>query len=231
MNASVNADQSAYAVSSAYPAEDELAYQSFSRGAVGSVLLAILGGLSFWFVGLIILPIIGLVLAVLSLLAIRRYPGELLGKGTAQIGLAGCLLVLAVSPAYHTYVYLTEVPEGYERIAFSDLMMPTGAEDRPTDKALELDGKQVFVKGYIHPTSMDAPHAKRFVLVPDFGTCCFGGQPPLTHMIEVTLSGDDFVTRSTRKQKLAGTLKVNRMLKPVEGLNGVFYQLKVDLVR
>ncbi len=69
------------------------------------------------------------------------------------------------------------------------------------------------------------------MLVPDLGTCCFGGQPPLTHMIEVSLSGDQYATRSLRQQKLAGTLKVNKDLKPIEGLTGVFYQLKADILK
>jgi hypothetical protein len=73
--------------------------------------------------------------------------------------------------------------------------------------------------------------AKKFVLVPDLGTCCFGGQPPLTHMIEVSLSGEEYARKSYRKQRLAGTLHVNRSLKPIEGLTGVYYQLKADILK
>ncbi len=77
---------------------------------------------------------------------------------------------------------------------------------------------------------MDSARAKKFVLVPDLGTCCFGGQPPLTHMIEVTLSGDDVAKKGYRKQKLSGTLNVNTQLKPIEGLQGVYYTLKADYI-
>lgn len=209
---------------------DDLVYQSVSRAAVASVVLAVLGLLSFLFVGLLMLPAVGLALAISALLSIRKYPDELLGRPMALFGLGVSGVTLLLSPAYHAYVYATEVPPGYERIAFASLTSPSGAPDVPPAQALELDGKQVFLKGYIHPTSMDAPRVKKFVLVPDLGTCCFGGQPPLTHMIEVTLTGDNFATRSMRKQKLAGTLHVNRALKPIDGLEGVYYTLKADLI-
>ncbi|MEM8733902.1 MAG: hypothetical protein AAGG44_06765, partial [Planctomycetota bacterium] len=68
------------------------------------------------------------------------------------------------------------------------------------------------------------------VLVPDLGTCCFGSQPPLTHMIEVSLTGDQYARKSFRKQRLAGTLRINRDMKPVDGLTGVFYQLRADIL-
>ena len=209
---------------------DNLVYQSVSRAAVASLVIAVFGLLSFLFVALLPVPVVALLLAISALLSIRKYPDELLGKPLALSGLAISGITLALAPAYHAYVYATEVPPGYERIAFSTLTSPTGAPDLPPPQALELDGRQVFVKGYIHPTSMDTPRAKKFVLVPDLGTCCFGGQPPLTHMIEVTLTGDALATRNLRRQKLAGTLHVNRTLKPIDGLEGVYYTLKADLI-
>lgn len=209
---------------------DNLVYQSVSRAAVGSALLAALGLMSFLLVGLVILPAVALLLGINALISIRKYPDELLGKPIAQLGIGLSLLTILTAPAYHAYVYATEVPPGYERVAFAALTSPKNAPDQPPPQAIELDGKKIFVKGYIHPTSMDAPRAKKFVLVPDLGTCCFGGQPPLTHMIEVTLTGDDFAKKSMRTQKLSGTLRVNRQLKPIEGLQGVYYTLQVDQI-
>ncbi|MGN6544550.1 MAG: DUF3299 domain-containing protein [Aureliella sp.] len=224
-----NREQRAY--EAPISSSDELVYQSVSRSAVASMVLGALGLLSFVFVGLLLLPIAGLLLGISALLAIRKYPGELLGKPVAWMGVALSGFTLCGAPAYHAYVYATEVPPGYQRIAFGSLISPTGAPDLPPAQALELDGQDVFIKGYIHPTSMDSPRAKKFVLVPDLGTCCFGGQPPLTHMIEVTLTGDSYATKSLRKLKLAGTLHVNRALKPIDGLEGVYYTLKADYIR
>ena len=50
----------------------------------------------------------------------------------------------------------------------------------------ELDGKKVFIKGYMYPSSQ-MTGIREFVLCRDNGTCCFGGQPRLTDMIRVKL--------------------------------------------
>jgi hypothetical protein len=206
-------------------------YQAVSRTAVGSFVISIFGIAAFSFVPLLLLPVVGLAFAIMALMTFKRFPNEYLGRPFALLGGAISTLVLIAAPTWHTYVYMTEVPEGYTRVNFADFMTPTGRPDAPTQIAMQQNGKQIFIKGYIHPTSMDSLQAKRFVLVPDLGTCCFGGQPPLTHMIEVTLTGDQYATKSLRKQRLAGTLKVHEGLKPIEGLTGVFYQLKADVLK
>ncbi len=206
-------------------------YKSVSRAAIASLVLGIAGLTAFPFLFLTILPIVGLVFAYIAFAAIRKFPDEVIGKPIAVAGLLCCGAICLLAPAYHTYVYMTEVPEGYIRVDFDSLKSGLGQPDLPPLDALSLDGKQVFIKGYIHPTSMDTMLAKRFVLVPDLGTCCFGGQPPLTHMIEVSLSGDQHARKSYRKQRLAGTLHVNPSLKPIDGLTGVFYQLRADILK
>ncbi len=50
-------------------------------------------------------------------------------------------------------------------------------------------------------------------------------------MILVNLSGEQYATKSYRRQRLAGTLDVNGSLKPVDGLTGVFYQLRADILK
>jgi hypothetical protein len=206
-------------------------YRSVSRAAIASLVLGILGLAAFPMLFMLILPLLGLVFAGLAFVAFAKYPDELLGRPIAIAGGSLCLIVTQLAPAYHSYVYMTEVPEGYARVDFAALTSGLGQPDQPTSAALDLDGKQVFIKGYIHPTSMDTVLSKRFVLVPDLGTCCFGGQPPLTHMIEVSLSGDQYARKSYRKQRLAGTLQVNKNLKPIDGLTGVFYQLRADILK
>ncbi len=214
-----------------FSSEEVGVYQSVSRAAVASVVLGVLGLSAFSIWLLVALPLLGVVLALIAFRGFRKYPEELLGKPLAVAGLVLCGLTSVFAPAYHRYVYLTEVPDGYTRVAFESLKSKLGQPDVPPSEALALDGKQVFIKGYIHPTSMDTMLAKRFVLVPDLGTCCFGGQPPLTHMIEVSLSGDQHAQKSYRRQRLAGTLHVNPYMKPVDGLTGVFYQLQADILK
>ncbi|MEC8557159.1 MAG: DUF3299 domain-containing protein [Planctomycetota bacterium] len=206
-------------------------YQSVSRAAVASALLGLFGLGAFFFSTLVVLSLIGVVFAALGLSAIRKFPNEIQGDSIAWVGGIVCLSTLILAPSYHVFVYMTEVPEGYERLDFAVLMSDESAADRPPSNALDFNGKQVFIKGYIHPTSMTGSTAKKFVLVPDLGTCCFGGQPPLTHMIEVNLTGDQYARKGFRKQRLAGTLRVNNYKKPVDGLDGVFYQLRADILK
>ena len=116
MSTSTSSSSSAY--QSPVSSSDDMVYQSVSRAAVGSLILAVLGLMSFLLVGLVILPAVGLLLGINALVSIRRYPEELLGKPFAKIGIALSLLTLVTAPAYHAYVYATEVPPGYERVAF-----------------------------------------------------------------------------------------------------------------
>lgn len=205
-------------------------YQSVSKAAIAALILSVLGLLAFWLLPLAILSVLGLIFAIAGLSAIKRFPAEFLGKTPALAGAALSVVTLLGAPAYHTVIYLTEVPDGYERLDFGRLK-GTQSQDLPPADILKFNGQKVFIKGYIHPTSMDKMRAKKFVLVPDLGTCCFGTQPPLTHMIEVSLTGDQYARKSFRKQRLAGTLRINPSLKPVSGLDGVFYTLKADILK
>jgi hypothetical protein len=207
---------------------DEYSYKSLSRAAVLSLVFGILGLLSWYSPLLLFLSLLGAIFALIAFANFRKYPNEISGKVLAQIGLLISSVMLVSSPLKHAYVYYTELPDGYERISFAALKSPIGAPDVPPQTAIDLDGKKVFLKGYIHPTSLSSNAAKTFVLVPDWATCCFGQQPPLTHMIEVKLTGDEFASKSLRKHSLAGTLLVRPYKKPVDGLDGVYYELEAD---
>lgn len=205
-------------------------YQSVSRAAITSVLLGVVGLTSFWLSFMLLLPVLGLLFGIIALRSFRLFPDELVGRPLAYVGAALSGILLVAAPAYHTVIYMTEVPDGYTRADFAQ-MRSSDENGGPPMYAIDLNGKKVFIKGYIHPTSMDTLKSKRFVLVPDLGTCCFGGQPPLTHMIEVSLQGDQYATKSYRQQRLAGKLSVNPQLKPVDGLTGVYYQLRADILK
>ena len=206
-------------------------YRTVSRAAVFSVVLAAAGASSLLSPWMIVVPLCGIVCGIVALGNIKKFPLELSGTGLAKIGLAASAVLGVAAPSYHTYIYFTEVPDGYERVSFSTLSTKSYEPDFPSQNALQLDGKPIFIKGYIHPTSVSSSKAKKFILIPDLGTCCFGGQPRLTDMIEVTLTGNQTVKPSYRKIKLAGVLKVDTAIKPVKELQGVFYQLQADYLQ
>jgi len=207
---------------------DDFSYRAVSRAAVLSTAFSVIGLLSWISPLLVVIPLLAVVFGFVGLSKIKRYSSELTGRVWAIVGLVLGLSMLIAAPVKHAYIYMTEVPEGFERVSFSVLKSPTGAPDFPTPAAMELSGKKIFLKGYIHPTSLSGMSAKTFVLVPDWATCCFGTQPPLTHMIEVRLVNDKFAQKSFRQHSLAGTFEVTPYKKQVDGLDGVYYLLEAE---
>jgi hypothetical protein len=208
-------------------------YRAISRGAIASLVFAVLSliGLVPTFESMLVLTLIGIIAAVTALRTIRRYPEEYSGQMLARIGLAANAMILIGGVTLHTYIYLTEVPEGYERVPFYSLQTVEPAPDVPTPMASEIDGKKVFIKGYVHPAS-GGGRLRQFILVPDLGTCCFGGQPRSSDMIEVTLIGGQTVSSTMRRRKLAGTFSLNRIPQRRSDFdNTIYYRLRADQVK
>ena len=210
----------------------EYPYRALSRAAIASVIFFLLAlpGLIPTFSPVLALTLVGLLAAGVGLRATRRYPNEFSGRGVAVFGLAANLLLLIGGVSEHTYIYLTEVPDGYQRVAFYELQQDPSAADVPTQRAAEVDGEKVFLKGYIHPSS-GSGLLSQFILVPDLGTCCFGGQPRSSDMIEVTLTGGQTVRAGMTQRKLAGRFHLNRVPQKQPGFdNGIFYRMRVDQI-
>lgn len=206
-------------------------YRAVSKAAVASLVFGVLAVLGLFFPALVLLGVLGVGVGLIGLRGIKLYPQELTGAWAAWIGVFLSATLAVAGTARHSYVYATEVPEGYVRISFANLQPSTEQPDLPVSpESLEFDGKKIFVKGYMYPDG-STNNIKRFVLVPDMGTCCFGGQPKLTDMIEVTLQDPLRAAYAVRKMSLGGVLHVDTRLKPVSGLNGVFYQLDADLLK
>jgi hypothetical protein len=213
------------------PSEECQPYVALSRAAVTAFIVGLLSVVALATEVLVAVPALGLVLGVIGWRRIRRYPDEFTGRGLTVAGVVLNLAWLLGSVAYHATVYATELPPGCQRISFADLQPSKNAPQSPVPpEALDLNGKRVFVKGYVYPDGQQY-NIKQFVLVPDMGTCCFGGQPKLTDMIQVTLRDPLRVEFARRLRRLAGTLTVDVRLKPVSGLHGVYYQLDADYVR
>lgn len=216
---------------SSVPTDDVPVYRSVSRAAVMSPFLGLLGLVGLIFPSLLVIAFAGFALALLALSSIRRYPDEYTGKPIALFGLVFCGLVGFGGSVMHAVVYATEVPEGHVRISFVDLNpADRNAPAIPPEGAMALNGQKVFLKGYLYPDGQGAG-IKKFVLVPDLGTCCFGGQPKLTDMVLVTLRDPHETVYNQRKRKLSGVLKVDPVLHPVSGVTGVYYELDAESIQ
>ncbi len=208
-------------------------YRSLSKAAAISLTVAFLALLGLLFPAMLSLAVVAIALGFVALRNLRRYPAELTGRMVALAGISLGMLLLIGGSILHTIIYMTEVPPGYERISFEQLQPSEVLHpDNPKGLPLELDGKQVFVKGYVHPGVSDMGEIKKFILVPDMGTCCFGGQPKMTDMIEVTITGPRGVRYAPRKRKLAGVFHVHSHIRNVAGgLQGGLFELDADYVR
>jgi hypothetical protein len=207
-----------------------LQYRALSRSAVASLVagIASLSALLTWFC--LAFPVMGILLGCYAWRTIRNRPDELAGLSVAKAGLALSALFAIVGPGWLLYQHATEVPGGYERISYEELQPPAGAPpDAIPTSAMALEGKKVFIKGYVYP-GREIEGIKTFLLVRDQGDCCFGGNPKITDRIQVTLVDPLRLAYKSRLHKLAGVFHV-RPGTAVNASGNVFYQLEADYLR
>jgi hypothetical protein len=175
------------------------------------------------------IPVLGMVVSLRSLAKINREPELFAGRNLAMLGLVLSLGFLITGVSYGSYIYFTEVPDGYTRTSFH-VMKPDEVQERggvpiPPEVAA-LDGKKVFIKGYIRPDSVTVRQGiKRFLLVRDNNQCCFGDISTIKYydQIDVEMVGSRRVDYDEGVFRIGGVLKVNpenlrQPLKPVFSL-------------
>ena len=184
------------------------------------------------FQAFVLLPVLAIGFGIVALIEIRKYPAEVTGKLAAQIGLGCGVLIAAGSIAMHTYVFMTEVPDGYERMTFSDLRLNKRTKLPFSEKSPKLDGTKVFLKGYVRPGAKRT-NLKNFILVGDFGDCCFGGNPKITEIVAVNIVSDDLIDHSYFLRKIGGTFRLNKNARLIDedGIPKVFYTIEADYIR
>ena len=227
----MNAANAKQAPNSTMPEEDR--YRAISKAAVTCVVFAFLGLLAFAGSVFIVIPIFGLFFGLLALVNLKRFPNELIGRKAARIGTLINLICLLGGIGYHTYIYATEVPEGYERVTFWDLQPNKAKPNTFSKRSKELDGQKVFLKGYVRPGAKQK-NLKKFILVGDFSSCCFGGDPKITDIVSITIDSNQTVDYSLRMRRVTGTFKLNPQQKKLKGekdIPSVFYEVIADNVK
>lgn len=169
----------------------------------------------------------GIAIALLALLVglaawrtIAVADGQLGGKTLASAGILLSLFGFAGGIAMQIKTYKMEIPEGFARVSFNYdvskpgleyVRSPQGHPVATAPDAVEaLDGKEVFIKGFMYPEKQQVG-LKKFLLVKDSGDCCFGGQPAIQDMIGVKFDEESDLAAQFYNQKLvavAGTFRV-----------------------
>src|SRR5690242_8936241 len=207
-----------------FAGEDEvLQYRAIHIGAVIGIALAALS-LAFTLlaasssaeacIGVSFLNLAPLVCCAWALSRIRHEPERYSGRSIATMGLVGSLILLVIGVGFGSFVYATEVPDGYSRISFST-MKPDELEERnghvvPTEVS-SLEGKNVFIKGYIRPDSVTVPRGiDQFLLVRDNNQCCFGDMSKIKYydQIYVKMTGDHRLDFSRGVFAIGGKLHI-----------------------
>jgi len=204
-------------------------YRALSTAAVASLIVGLLSVLAFFDWILVAIPVIGVALSSFAWLKVKRNADELSGQSLASAGFVLSLLFLIAGPSRLTYVYLTEVPDGYERVSYAELQ-PDDAQPGQVipPSAMALDGKKIFIKGFVYP-GQERFGIRKFLLVRDQGDCCFGGNPKITDRIQVTLEGPLRLNYETRIHKLSGTFHIEPVQTAIDGAKGgVLYHLSAD---
>ena len=201
-------------------------YRALSVAAVTSLALGFLSACALLTIYLAVVPIAGICFGLYAAAQINRRPSELTGRGVATTGIVLSAVLLVVSGSVAVYVYATEVPEGYERIFYSQLQPEEGKVGQKIPPLAEtLDGEKVFIKGYVFP-GKQRQGIKTFLLVRDKGDCCFGGNPKLTDRIQVTLEDPERLAFDPYLHKVAGTFRlVKNSDKAVDASGEVYYHL------
>ncbi len=208
----------------------DIQYRTLSSLAVFSLVCGVLSFLALFDLWLGLIPAIGILVGTRALRQIRRLPEELAGTGLAKAGIALSLLLLVTGWVRIGYIYATEVPDGYVRLSYEQLQPdPNVAQQIVPQSALDFDGKRVFIKGYVYPGSQKTG-IKKFVLCRDNGDCCFGGEPKLTDMIQVTLADPLSLEYTPRMRRIAGTFHVEPA-QASDQLGGVLYHLEADYLK
>lgn len=202
-------------------------YRALSSAAVVSLGLGLFSALAILDWIWVAVPVFGILAGVYAVRQVRRRSDELAGLGLAKAGLALSVFFLVTGAGWLSFTYATEVPPGYMRITYGELQPdPEKPDEAIPASALSLEGKKVFIKGYIYP-GRDTSGIKEFLLVRDQGSCCFGGNPKITDRIQVTLADPLRLTFRPRLHKLAGVFHIEHG-RAKDGPGDVFYRLEAD---
>jgi len=140
-------------VESSRPATDVYEqYRAVSSAAVASLIVGLLSALALLDWPLVALPVIGVAFGLYAMTSVKRRSDELSGAGLARAGFLLSLAFAILGPARLTYIYVTELPEGYDRVSYSELQPDDSQRGQVVPpSALALEGKKIFLKGYIYP--------------------------------------------------------------------------------
>lgn len=209
------------------PADNEFNYRPVTPLAPIALFFGLCSAAGFLAWEALAVAAMGLLIGAVAVWRIRGSRGELGGGMLAKIGLVLSAISLIGGSTWLTYQYVAELPEGHQRVSFNwfSRQPPTvvNGHMQLDEDILALDGKDVFIKGYMYPGRL-TQGIDKFVLVKDSGTCCFGGQPKIEDMILVELQDDLKVDlrAQTTPIGIGGKLRLDNRVRVADGLTPIY---------
>ncbi len=201
------------------PADAPEQYRALSTAAVAALIFGLLSLTALLDTWMVVVPIVGICWGLIALRQIHARPAELTGAGLAVCGLALSTVLLFAGPAWVYYSEMSRVPPGHQIIDYDVLQPNPNTLGEPFPKsAAELNGKPVFIKGFVYAGNQ-SEELKKFMLVRDAGTCCFGGNPKTTDRIVVSLADKGGMLYTKQVVAVAGVFRV------ATDVPGVYYYL------
>jgi hypothetical protein len=81
-------------------------------------------------------------------------------------------------------------------------------KDKVPDWIRVYDGKRVALTGYMMPLQIENGRSKKFVMMKDVTTCCYGAVPNMNDYVVVAMKGDGVVNVPDVPVVLVGTFRV-----------------------
>ncbi|HBT76919.1 MAG TPA: hypothetical protein DEB39_08335 [Planctomycetaceae bacterium] len=188
---------------------DPTGYRIVLGLSVGSVVFGLISGLAFLAWSMLLIPVVGLSLAMIAIWRILKAPDELGGFYMAVAGGALSTLLGLGCLGWLLWDYYGSIPVGYEYVDFNEMVLTP--DRKLPEKIIRLgrERRKVFIKGYMYQ-GRRLQGITDFIMVRTQAHCkfCSPEQNP-TDMIDVTLVGDLKVAYRTRPVRVGGTLYVN----------------------
>jgi hypothetical protein len=198
-------------------------YRALSSAAVAAFvfgLLSLTALMDYW---LVVVPIVGIIWGLIALRQVRARSAELTGRGLALCGLALSTVLVFAGPARVYYAEMSVLRPGESLISYEQLQPdPKVAGELVPQSAIDLNDKKVVIKGFVYAGS-ESEGIKKFVLVRDAGTCCFGTNPKITDRIVVDLAVPGGMVYTKQVVNVAGVFHVNPGQAP--GVGVAYYHL------
>lgn len=204
----------------------EFQYRPVPMIAVVGVFLALLSSTGIFMWMALPLCLVALVTSIVGLLTIRGSGEAYSGTGVAFSGILLSAGFFAGGIFYQIHSYRTEVPEGYERVSFIKDLAEKGFVEQDGIMTVHpdiaaLDGKKVFLKGYIYQTGK-LEDLQAFLFVKDNQSCCFGANPALQDRLGVVMQEGKSINYHAGKVAIAGTFRLNEKYDPTANLDPIF---------